>query len=113
MPDGGELFADLIDALPPRDGYALRPVGRRRTAVRRRTPRQPSSLALLAQLRGIIVDELTAMRQALRQVDQNLTRLADKQAELAENLTRLQSRITAIERSIAIRAPPEIRRSRR
>lgn len=109
MIDLAELFPDLADARPPRDGYALRPIGRPRRGrgpprIRNRAP----TLAMLAQIRSILDHQLGGMRQSLLQLEQNVGRLADSQASLAEDLARLQRRMVAVERNTAVRPPPEI-----
>lgn len=108
MTDPAELFPIHSDTRPPREGFATRPIGRRRTAPRPRLRNRASALGMLAQIRSILDSQLGGMRQSLRGIEQETRRLANKQSELAESVARLQGRIVAIERNTAVRPLPEI-----
>ena len=96
------LFPGLADALPPRDGYALRPIGRRRssrqpTSARSRRPSQAQLLHHLADvladigpLLGRIEAELVANTRERRETNEAIGRLARQHTELRRDLGRTE-----------------------
>ena len=96
------LFPGLADALPPRDGYALRPIGRRRSSRPATSARsqRPSQAQLLHHLADVVADigpllgrieaELVANTRERRETNEAIGRLARLHTELRRDLGRTE-----------------------
>jgi hypothetical protein len=111
MDDVAELFPDLDLGTPPMDGngYAIRPVGRRRFAHARPRPRQrASTLRPIADLRLILDQRLGDIALSLKAIERHVQKQAEDQAAAAQHFDHLRIRMVALERHAAVRPVPEV-----
>ncbi len=75
MADLAELFPGLVDAVPPREGYASNPIGRDRQArPKRRRTRAPNPVP---EMRRQIDDGFTSVRQSQKCIEATLPALSN------------------------------------
>jgi hypothetical protein len=100
--DRPRLFQHLPAAMPPRDGYALTPIGRkgsRRKAAAR--PRKPSpALLLLAELQRV-GPLLSAVVPLLQRIANELAKSAFERRQSNEAVARLTRQHTELRRDLA------------
>ena len=97
-----DLFPGLAVALPPRAGYAQRPIGRRRSSRGSTAPRarSPSQAKVLHHLAEVLADigpllerieaELAANTRERRAANEAIGRLARQHTELRRDLGRTE-----------------------
>jgi hypothetical protein len=105
MPDSLELFADLVDAPAPRDGFAERPIGRRRNPRPSPTRRGASSRVVEAlhrveralEAHSVVTLDLAATAERLAS---DLTTAARERREIRERLNQLLRAQTETRRAL-------------
>jgi hypothetical protein len=114
MSDLAELFPGIDLGSAPREGYAARPIGRRRSGRSSRPRQHASSLRMLADLRGILEHGLGDIGLTLKRIERHVQKQSEDQAAAVEALDHMRVRLVALERHAGIRPQPEVpRHSRR